>query len=170
MSKYKAIYENNQIVYWPFFGRCLGLIIFSGIIIIIDIVAAFVCYSAMHNMSDKYFIITLCLIILFVFGCTLFFALHRMFMRVCVTYFDIIITNGNSKKIQISWKDVDAIYIYQNSWHGMLFYKVFLINSQYSSVSKGQCDLLVPLYSVDTDILHKFIPKGILKSNIYNNV
>ena len=170
MSKYKAIYENNQIVYWPFFGRCLGLIIFSGIIIIIDIVVAFVCYSAMHNMSDKYFIITLCLIILFVFACALFCALHRMFMKVCVTYFDIIITNGNSQKIQIFWNDVEAIYIYQNSWNGMLFYEVFLINSQYSSVSKGKFDLLIPLCSVDANILHKFIPTGILKSNIYNNV
>ena len=42
MSKYKAIYENNQIVYWPFFDRCLGLIIFSGIIIIDIVVFLFV--------------------------------------------------------------------------------------------------------------------------------
>ena len=77
----------------------------------------------------------------------------------------------NHRKIHIFWNDVAEIYIYQDPWRGMLFYKVFLINSQYSSASsKGQCDLLIPIYSVDADILHSFIPESILKSNIHNNV
>lgn len=167
MKRIQSEYSENGITYWPSYeaGR-IGLIFFSvlGTLFIATSILALLDNPSRETRSG---ILIALPIVVIALCATLRFVYRAMQIKFVVSdagiaYFE----NTAVPKTQISWEDVTGIYFEQELWHGRKSCKIILNEALYPAhLTKDGCVFILPVYSVDTQILLKFIPNHLWKNH-----
>lgn len=165
MKKYKTVYSDSAITYWPHYVGGIGVICLVGIGFSVYLFAFLLALIGNGVTTKDFRVISIVLILFLVcFIVILVLAVRTMFLKICITHEGVFLDNKIAKKRQyILWEKVSRIYFRQDSWYGLKSYRIHFKTSASTILSsESRCDFVLPVSFLDETKVQEFIPTNLL--------